>query len=339
MESNNRLAQPVIITNPREELAAEDVYKAKATGVITNLRDFASKYGKPLGDWIRTARDQLAEVPRVIESVNRFSKGSLTERLAALQDVAGVSVGYLPENLSKTVEGALTTYGDYYVQIGDTVRLVETTDFKEIRDIGNFINRITGENSFLGIDQDGLAGLTIGLIQEVSDLNLGNAFSTLTQDITDQDLLTKIANGSLEIAVNNADLALLEDVVNRMGTDADKLDPNLIANFLNTYRDTSNGLTGTDLETYQRLIATFDKLNPDWRYAYRLSGDEAVLNVAQLNQASDSFKTLYRDGSLGVIDEPMTPDQALQVMTLLERNRDVDSAIASTFPYFKSIRA
>ena len=331
---NNQLVKTVISTNPKEELAAIDVYAQRANGVINNIQSFASRFGVDLSNLVRGGKSVTAMIPRVVESVNRFNKGNLVERMAAVTSLSDRVLPNLPKGIQSSVESAIGQYGDYFSNVRDIVVAADGVDFTKINEVGNFINRFAGEGTVKLFDQDAVSGLVTGLIGEAKDVGIGNVFSAITENMDDPDLLLKIANGSIPLAIRTSDIDMLRDIGTALDTkNINTLFTDTLTRFASEFNINLAGLTRDSKELFTAINDTFNLLDPDWLADFRLEGLESILSGEVLGLASEDFKSIFMEGIRNESGSPMSNLDAVYITSLLEQNKMVNDAIRGPFPF------
>lgn len=256
--------------------------------------------------------------------------------LGALKGAQGGLIG--------KITGAIPAAGGVLAQVGSITRAIQTTNLSNISSIGQTIAQITGNSSLFAINDRGAQiGVYSGILQEASSLGLRGTFGPLMAQVTDQHILSNVAQQSLPVLAANGDLQSLGDLTMQLGgQQAAMLYPELVQKVAQNYRIDridENSIQATDgaghsyiyshLEVdWTPVMGIMRSAQPDFGTYQRDEESDPIVSVAHVQDGSDDFQTMLRHNAI-MADDMNTK---LLVMGTVYPATTVDSELTYHFP-------
>lgn len=354
--SGARIARPTFVAGPADDLIAADIYN-KANGQVINSI-------QKLGDTLKL--DDLARLRGGLEMQSQlpiitgiqggklvFDKDALNARLLAtsgatgalrnlsdkmrdgVEGVIGDSLGGA-KGLFKDARGMMSGLNgfadDAELEICGSIQKIRGAVVGTISDIAKSIHDLAGELHFNIIDTKALTAVYKGLLGELSNLGIKDAFGKLMHCFSDKpDLKKSLGKEMMTTAVETGDVQMLASISKELDNGAvPMVQPEAIANACSRYARPLN-ITAMDYVTeYAETMNAFGTVDPGWNAMTRQTSlqVETVLDITKLQRASPDLKSVLQAGSQSSAD----PDEQLYQLALLFPVTDVQTELTSSFP-------
>lgn len=334
------LAQTTWSTGATDDLATADVYDEIPGGSpITEVKNFFSGIDFSTADLIRGGKFLAKNIP-LIAGLARggaavFSREGLTNRIlgssslitTAFRQLSNSNVG-LTDGILKQVKDT----GSIFASVDGVVRRVANADVTSLNGIGRLMNDFTGKNApgaslFSLNDQDGQVGLVSGIINEATRYGIPNSFGGIVNNLTNTDIVRKVADKVLPSIVSSSDTLSLKSLAEKMGgTDTLHLNPNIIGDFANKYSIPYQSTINDQRSSFQDVMAAYDTIDTNWTKTQREGGE--AFNLNSILGGSQDFIKVAVDGARAV----GTGDQKLLTLASVLPKVDVQKDLMSRFP-------
>lgn len=217
----------------------------------------------------------------------------------------------IPKQLNDRINNSMRLQSDIFVFINGVRTRINNTAMDDISSIGQLINDIRGirfgpdnNSAFSTQDDDALGAILGNIIGRASELGIDNAFSAITQNISDVDLLNNVTRIALDSVVNNGDIPQLMDIANsNAGPYILNIKPNILNLIVDNYK-TPNQVEKKKKEKYSllKLLELMDKIKPGWD-KYNINDDSQHANILELQAGNEDFRKLLIDEAYTLPDE------------------------------------
>jgi hypothetical protein len=331
-------------TGPLEELATADIYKLKssltgAASPITSIQELNLKLdtdslGVKLDAGIAT--DFLSKMESGYLS---FDKDLLTTRILGTSTDFKSTFNELNDAMKK---GALlSTFKDkanfLTTTIGGVQSMVNSANIRDVRSLGNFINKYTNTKIFSGQDKGALAGLLGSVITTSSNLGISGAFKAITDTINDNGIIGRVTRGVLPIVMKNSDSKLLREIVSSPAANLiNVLSPGFTRDFSRAF--TYRGTRAKTLTSFEDIFHSFEKVDSQWSMLNRGGSGSTALNLLTLVSGSKDFQNVVMTGVKYWATEQAKGNQApvpvdpMYALALSYSEVTVSQAIQRDFP-------
>lgn len=329
-------SSPVFQTGADDNLRQIDVYKEKGNKIFNGIQDWAKRTGisEGISDLIRGGKSAAKLLPVIKDLGSAASRGNFIARFTATMPHAQRALAALGKedgSFMSRVSENFNQYGDIGVKVAGVVSKVQAADFKNITSVGALINSVN-KDAFEYVDQDSLAGMTCGIIDEATRYGIPNSFKALTEQITDHDLLGKISRGSIGTAIDNSDIGLLKDINGALREgNLWSLAPQAIQDFASEYKHQLGATIDDVKESYSLINTTFSEINGEWKIHHRET-DEGVDTIVDGSALTFSSLQMSETFQLGALESAEIDDKAMLIAFEFQQV-DVASAIKSSFPF------
>ncbi len=272
-------ATDAVITSIQElELGIDEkIFDMKlAAGEVA---DFLSAQKDELLGEIQVNKDLLTE--RLLGANSEF-KGAYNELNATLKKGA----------MLKTAAQAKAS--KLLCTINDTKSFVDSAKIKDVRALGNFVNKYTGTKIFSGQDSGAISGMLGSVITTASDLGISGAFKSIAETVNDNGILGRVTRAVLPIALRNSDTKMLRDISSSMaGKLINVFSPGFTQNFAKGF--TYRGDRAKTLTSFEDMFHAFENVDSAWDILERGDGGSAI-NLLSLMGGSRDFQNLVMTG-------------------------------------------
>jgi len=325
LNNPRQLTTPVVVTKPTEALAAVDVYKEKARGVVNSFQDKAKSLGINLSAISQGAKAAKQLLP-LLQAVRSKDPNYIMDRFMAASGNNGPLLKLLPESYQNTAAETIQDFGGQVFVMRDTINAVNSTNFAEIDSITRLVNTMSNNpNMVKYVDTDGVAGVLSSIVIEAKDLGLPSMLSIVNETVDDAQIMVRSAMLSLPTAIRYSDTQMLSEINGYVGAgNLYSASPNVIRDFAQQYQlDYAAQQKPTEV-VYRELVETLDAVNPYWRTELRSANPSPIKNAMFLRSGSGTFQLLMRDGASITGDVEM---QLLLATDVLRRETVEDSVI------------
>lgn len=311
------LANSTFTSGPSDTFAVADIYNLKSSlggsKPITSIQELNAAVESNILGIQLNAGDASDFLSKMESGYLKFDTDLLTSRVLGTNNQFKTAFGELNDSMKKG--SLLDTFKDKAKFISSTVgevkSLVKAANIKDVKALGNFINRYTNSKIFSGQDKGAISGLLGSVITTSSNLGISGAFKAITDTINDNGILGRVTRAVLPIAMKNSDSKLLREITNSPAAGLiNVLSPGFTQNFSKafSYRGTNN----RSLSTFEDVFRSFEKVNNLWRTVPRSSGGEAT-NVLAVVAGSRDFQNLVMSGVKYWVTEQNKPGGGGQV--------------------------
>lgn len=296
------LASGTFQSGPKEEFATADIYNLKSSvgendAVITSIQQLElgvddSMFGFKLeagqtADFLSKSKDGLA-----------FDKDLLTERMLGTNSEFRDSYNSLNDKLK---QGALSkTYAQQKASelsctINGTRSMVNSSNIRDVRALGNFVNKYTGTKIFSGQDSGAISGMLGSVITTSSDLGISGTFKTITETVNDNGIIGRVTRAVLPIALRNSDTKLLREIsTSPAGQLINVFSPGFTQSFTRAF--VYRGDRGRTLNSFEDVFHSFEKVDSQWDQMQRGPDGNSAVNLLALMGGSRDFSNLMMTG-------------------------------------------
>ena len=358
------LAKTTFMAGPDDALAAADAYKLND---IKNASIETIDYGLSLPDsplgikikppsmdglGLKVPELQQADVLKALTSdvlKDAAADVSIKNCFTNMGDAAK-SLLSIPGKLLGKVEATINGVVSSIKNLGDKIAGFDLNGALEkignLKAIGCTANALSNGNYDLKIvDKGGLSGLISGITKEANGLGINNVFSTISNVVTDKDVLLASCKDILPTASKSIDL--LKDLSSTsISSSIKSMLPSIAGDSINNFRinpgTTSNALPGI----YNDIKYTLDRVDSNWDRLVR-DGSTVISGVNTIStKAQDFHKTLssyvmndYKeiDSSMWELNGVTLPtydsNESFLMLTKDVGEQDVGFLLKEQFPY------
>lgn len=344
-----RLAPTTFASGPEDSLAAVNVYKATSNEVVNSITDIAQKYDFSLldsvrgGDYLRAASPI---VTGVIDGAAVINKEGLISRLVGASEAGMGTLREMSSGVLDSVSGAIDWGKDVYVEVEGVASKVAGSAIESLSDLGKLVGDVTGTSDLFKVtDNEGVAGLFSGIIDECRNLGIRGAFSLVTSSITDPNLLNNIVGKSLDNVIATSDKESLIGIAAKTTKGViSAVNPYAISDFARQYTYPLNQKIGEVTYGHADLFTAFDTIDDAWdKYdrvveVYDAEGNKQLetqraIDVTTVQGSSSDFKSLIRAANDANQSTDDRPESKFYQLGELYESVDVRSSAKSQFPY------
>lgn len=333
-------------SGPNDDVAAADVYKLKssfgleAVNTITSIQELSASIGRSIFDMRLSAGAASDFISKAGEGLS-FNKDLLTNRILGTNSEFKASFNELSEEIKK---GALSsTFKDsadsLMCVVNNTRSMVNSANIKDVRALGNFINKYTGSSIFSGQDKGAISGLLGSVITTASNFGISGAFTAITDTVNDTGIIGRITRAVLPIAVSNSDTRLLREIATGpAGSLINVFSPGFTQSFSKAF--TYRGDRSRNLNSFEDIFTAFENIDDKWSTLKRGEGENTAVNILSLMGSSRDFQNLVMTGVSYWVTEQnandgKTPPVTIEPMLVLASaygEITVEQAIRRDFP-------
>ena len=289
---------------------------AKPTFTIPDNVAVVAPYGVPstiVNDYQSVlTNDLLGKIPflsKLAKPILSGSLGKLMTDAAALTYRLTMSVPGLLSNLrnaTTAIQKGITTANAIENQIkvaySGVEKIVKSGDLGSISGIASVINTVAKSTSSIYsiVDNSGMSSLIAGVTKEAHGLGITNAFSAMSDGITDRSTLL----GAAKLLVNEGirDVRMLTDIANTpIIKDLGIIKPNTLKSIIQATNSVSTS-TNSALQSWSTIESTLSKVDSTWNTITR--GDTSILSTKSIGTLSQSTRDGMR--KLVSVSLPMT---------------------------------
>ena len=311
----------------KDAAATVDVYAKTTNSVINSIQDIRTRFDTTKLSSMRGG-DFSAAMGSVVRGID--AAGLIIDKSALIGRVIGSNSGLLAgfKDLSgKVGDGILSAFDEkdgVFASIGGVISKVSSSAVADVKALGSLISDVAGDAyDFVVKDNDGLAGLYTGIINEATALGIPNSFGGIVSTIRDPNIINRVAGNILPAIVGGSDTAGLLGVA--VGTAQGVLkavNPQLLSDFSRNYTNpVFNSVRDLQREG-SGIFRAFDAVDNGWDKATRLgskitdittiqgasSAARAAIGAASTNQSSDDSKDRSMYGLANVFSSTSVAD-------------------------------
>lgn len=323
-------------TGATDELATADVYDTVAGGnPITDVKSFFDGIDFGLADLVRGGKFLAKNIP-LITGLARggmaiFDRTSLTSRIlgastlfnSAFRDIAARNPD-LSDGLLKTIKDT----GGLYASVNGVIQRVASTSFTDINSVGRLINAYTGKNDLFSLeDMDGQVGMIAGIVNEATRFGIPNSFAGLTSQITNTEIVRRVADRVLPDVVASGDTLSLKAIGETMGARGTlSLNPNVIGDFSGKYVTPYMSTVTDTRAAFRNIFDAYEAVDDSWKMKDRAG--TSVVNLNQILSGSKDFISVVSDGAKALGQG----NEKLFALANVVRRVDVEDDLKRRFP-------
>lgn len=349
--ANNELTSNTWLTAGKTAVQAADVYKQTGTAPINSIESFYKKFETDLLGALRGGQ-QSGNGLSIIKSITGdgklvIDKNALIQRIALSSGPLVAGIRSAAKGITDGIASSFKVKGDVFAIVGDVKKRVDSTALNDINSLGTLLNTYTqGTALYKIVDKDGQVGLLSGIAKECMSKGVPGAFAALTKDIKDPLVVKRIAGNILGDIVKRSDAGSLKDVGAKLGNGGAKaVNPNFVGDFSKNYQKPPQTTMANKVGEWQTVTDAYKSADSEWHEVSRttLNGNEKVVNLTGLMQASPDFKEVITVGAkvstnpqdkvlgLSTILTPLTVEESL--MQNFPRTISTDASISSDLQY------
>lgn len=293
----------------KDAAATVDVYAKSSNTVINSIQDIRTRFDTTKLSSMRGG-DFSAAMGSVVRGID--AAGLVIDKSALIGRVIGSNSGLLAgfkDLSSKVGDGILGAFDEkdgVFASIGGVISKVSSSAVADVKALGSLISDVAGDAyDFVVKDNDGLAGLYTGIINEATALGIPNSFGGIVSAIRDPNIINRVAGNILPAIVGGSDTAGLLGVAAGTAQGVLKaVNPTLLNDFARNYTNPVYN-TARDLQSEgSSIFRAFDAVDSGWDKATRLGtkitdittiqgsspAAKAAIGAASTNQSSDDSK-------------------------------------------------
>lgn len=301
-------AQTTWSTGATDELATADVYDLVPGGnPVTNVKSFFDGIDFGLADLVRGGKFLAKNIP-LITGLARgglaiFDRTSLTSRIlgaSSLFNSAWREIAARNPDLSDGILKTIKDNGQLFASVNGVITRVATTNFNDISSVGRLINTYTGKNDLFSLeDIDGQVGMIAGIVNEATRYGIPNSFAGLTSQLTNTEIVRRVADRVLPDVVVASDSRSLKSIGLAMGAKGTlALNPNIIGDFAGRYNSPYQATVGQTRDEFRNIVDAYDTLDNTWTAKEREGGP--AINLNQILKGSKDFISTISEGAKSV---------------------------------------
>lgn len=294
------LATGSMATGPKDEVAAPDIYAIgkNISESFTSVKNIGlaaqSKlegfFNNPteLADFLEKGKDKLSL---------EFDESILTKRLAETASELKGAFTDLTSDMKESSIGIMAKekYSKLSCTIGDVKSMVSASKVKDIKGLGNFINKYTGSKIFNSNDTGALSSVLASVVAKTQDLGISGAYTSLMNTIQDNAILRMVTKTLVPIALAKNYPTLLRElssgpygkVLNYM---VPGMSQSLVKNFT-----MKSGMNGRGISSFEDMLGAIDGSYGAWSVGTR--GDHTdVFDLFNIMGGSRDFQRLLASG-------------------------------------------
>lgn len=307
--TSGNLASATFLNGPKKELKVAGLYERSGfKDVVNSIQEKGKEYGINFSEIVKGGKDLAKLWPIVKDLRGAGNAGDILNRLVAssgkIGELAKPLFNRLPEGFVDSATNLYHEYEDTIVKVGNVARTVASSDLSSIDGIGRMVNKLSGDPNGLFIDdQDGIAAFTVGLVHDATKYGVPNSFDSVANAIENSDLMMKVCNGVLPIAVEAGDIRMLRSINQRMGQgNLLSVAPGILSEFNERYSSPFLQDTQELLGDFNVLMDTYKEIKPDWKYYARIDNEsgttDTVLDGMMLVDSSEDMQVLFESGAI-----------------------------------------
>lgn len=346
-----QLVQSFFTRTPSEETAVADVYKENGdttvnsfqdiTGTGTELVDSISFLSKSNSSKILSG-PTIANAESISSTVNSAMGDASSKSKSMVSDLLGKaksSFGSL-SSATKTISGTLRGGADAYVQVGGLVKAIKSGNLKDLRNVTNTLNSITGKTSAL-LSPNGAVGKIYGtVVDQASAAGIADSFKTVADAVKENatlvnksSVLYSMATTALPGAVSRGDYRNVASMVDSLGTGSVSLmNPTAVSQLAknNTTKSTPAAIGGLTGE-FSQIQTAFKKIDPNWNTSqWKSEGGKIYKDLSKLIGSSKETKEIF---SIGSKLDSTADNKWYSALDAIKVPTTVDSVIKKQYPY------
>lgn len=338
------LAKGAFDGGPDDSVATADIYSltssvsGSADSVITSIQELELGIDEKLFD-MKLAAGEVADFLSAQKDQLLINKDLLTERLlGANSEFKGV-YNELNDTLKKGAmlkTAAQAKASKLLCTINDTKSFVDSAKIKDVRSLGNFVNKYVGSKIFSGQDSGAISGMLGSVITTASDLGIPGAFKAIADTVKDNGILGRVTRAVLPIALRNSDTAMLRDISSSAaGKLINVFSPGFTQSFSKAF--VYRGDRAKTLTSFEDIFRAFENVDSAWDLLDR-NGNGSALNLLSLIGGSRDFQNLVLTGvkywSTELANGKPAPVRvdAMYALTSVYRETTVGAAVRRDFP-------
>lgn len=310
--------------------------------ILPKFKDFQGKIKKGI------------EFARNVEKALK-SGGSTTDRIANVLGVTASGISSITgkdgllgsliggDRIENSVLGKITGNANLLLKIGEDIRAVGNTDFSDMSQIANLLNKIGSNGSYIATLSDPLIKGLFGadIVNRLGEMGIGGMVTQIGE-ILEDDSMHAFLNAILPGVIKRGDLKGIAEILKFLGKGKFR---SLAPNF---YRDLSGNFTLDGINAgrmpqhvFEEVGSIFASANEEWYKTrtngnYTIGGDNTFtgtasshLDLTKLNNGTSDFNKVINAG----IKTTEDPNMKLMGLAPLFQGLDVTKQIKKDYPY------
>lgn len=293
------IATGSMATGPKDEVSAPDIYAigkdvAKSfTSVKSIGLEAQSKlegfFNNPteLADFLLKGKDKLGL---------EFDESILTKRLAETSSELRGAFTDLTTDMkeSSIISMAKDKYNKLSCTVGDVKSMVSASKVKDIKGLGNFVNKYTNSKIFNSNDSGALSSVMASVVAKTQELGIAGAYTSLMSTIQDSTILRLMTKTLVPIALAKNYPTLLRELSSGpygkvLNYIAPGMSQSLVKNFT-----MKSGMTNRSINSFEDMLGAIDGTYGAWSIGKR--GDNDMFDLVNIMGGSRDFQRLLASG-------------------------------------------
>lgn len=305
---SNPLAPTVFSSGAKDTLATLDVYRATGDSVVNSIQALAKRNNTDISTLLG-GKLSGATLNKLFSQVGQqltVDKDALTARLVGASSTLKSAYRELSTSLKDGVVGSFEDLGTMKITLGGIEQTVASQNFSDLTSVGSFLNAYTGNKDlFKAEDVDAMAGVISAMVAEGSELGMDNVFSSLTNNLTDPGLMTRVVKQTVPRVIAAGDFKTLYDMsASSAGPAIGVLYPEFAQLLTGSYQRQQRGAMQNPQQDYDRIIGSLLNVNAQWDKIVRQNGEDTDfgINLLALLGSSRDFQSLVVAGVMAISD-------------------------------------
>lgn len=295
------LASGSFATGPNDEVATTDIYSIgkNARSIVTSVKEIGlqaqSKLegffndGSELADFLEQGKNKIGL---------EFDDSTLTKRLLETSSELKGAFNDLTDTLKSNAKLNIVKSQVREIQctINDVKCMVSAAKVKDIKSLGNFINKYTGKSLFSSRDTGALSGVLASVVAKTQELGIPGAYTSLMTTINDNAILRTLTKTLIPVAIAGKYPNLLRELASGpMGKIVGIFAPGVTQSLLKNFSLT-NISNVRRINSFEDILVSIDGISGAWNRSSREGSDEDVFDLFQLMGGSKDFQSLLVSG-------------------------------------------
>lgn len=354
MAENVQLAKSIFSRTPDQETIVEDVYKKTDTSVVNSFQDLTGTSGDLYDQFSFLSRYNSSQI--MVDPNRAFDGGggSLSDTInSALPSDASKQKSLLSDTLgsikstvnsvravTKPITSVIKTTTSAYAQINGIVHAVKNGNLKDVRNITNTLNAVTGKATVLLSPNSAVGTIYGSLVDRASAAGIADSFGIVAGAVKDStnlvnkgNVLYQMATTSMPGVISRGDYRSVASMAENIGTGAvGMINPAAVSLLSknNKTKYTPAEISGANGQFVQYRGA-YDKIDPNWNVSrWQPNGSTTKINdLSCLMDASPETRNVFSIGAKTTADPNARWYSALDAFT---GKKTVDDELNRRYP-------
>jgi hypothetical protein len=354
MAESVQLAKSIFSRTPDQETIVEDVYKKTDTSVVNSFQDLTGTSGDLYDKFSFLSRYNSNQI--LVDPNRAFDGGggSLSDIIGSalpsdaskqkslLSDTLGSikSAANTVRSVTKPITSVVKTATSAYAQINGIVHAIKTGNLKDVRNITNTLNAVTGKTSVLLSPNSAVGSIYGSLVDRASAAGIADSFGIVAGAVKESttlvnkgNVLYQMATTSMPGVISRGDYRSVASMVDNIGNGAVGMINPAAVNLLsknNKTKYTASQISGADGQFVQYRGA-YGKIDPNWNVSswQPLGSSTKINDLSCLMDASPETKSVFSIGAKTSADQDTKWYSALDAFT---SKKSVDEELKRRYP-------